>query len=245
MTDRHFPQLFYGLLSLAVAILLAAALGSFAVRDLRRAADEVEVTGSARRPVRSDFVVWRPSVSAQSPDLPSAYAAVRAHADRVRALLRERGVADSVIVERPVETYAIPEFRPNGGETGRVLGYRLTQTFELRSGDVTGVAALARPLQSLITEGVPLVTPPPEFLYTKLASIRAEILAEATRDARERAVEIARSAGGDVGSVRRVRSGVFQITPRNSTEVSDYGIYDTSSLEKDVTAVVRVTFRVD
>ena len=36
--------------------------------------------------------------------------------------------------------------------------------------------------------------------------------------------------------------GVFQITPRNSTDVSDYGINDTSSREKDVTAVVTVTF---
>lgn len=89
------------------------------------------------------------------------------------------------------------------------------------------------------------MTSAPAYLYTKLASIHAEILAEATRDARERAVEIARRAGGDVGSVRRVCTGVFQITPRNSTEMSDYGIYDTSSPEKDVTAAVRVTFRVD
>jgi hypothetical protein len=41
-----------------------------------------------------------------------------------------------------------------------------------------------------------------------------------------------------------VRVGVFQITPRFSTEVSDYGVNDTSSLEKDVTAVVRVTFSI-
>ena len=45
--------------------------------------------------------------------------------------------------------------------------------------------------------------------------------------------------------MRSVRMGVFQITPRHSTEVSDYGINDTSSLEKDITAVVRVTFAVD
>jgi hypothetical protein len=38
--------------------------------------------------------------------------------------------------------------------------------------------------------------------------------------------------------------GVFQITARNSTEVSDSGIYDTSSLEKDITAVVPLSFAV-
>jgi hypothetical protein len=32
------------------------------------------------------------------------------------------------------------------------------------------------------------------------------------------------------------------VTSPNSTEVSDYGVYDTSTLRKDVTAVVNVTF---
>jgi hypothetical protein len=36
--------------------------------------------------------------------------------------------------------------------------------------------------------------------------------------------------------------GVFQVTAPNSTDVSDYGVYDTSTLRKDVTAVVNVTF---
>jgi len=39
-----------------------------------------------------------------------------------------------------------------------------------------------------------------------------------------------------------VQVGVFQITSPNSTQVSDYGVYDTSTLNKDVTAVVNVTF---
>ena len=38
--------------------------------------------------------------------------------------------------------------------------------------------------------------------------------------------------------------GVYQITPRNSTDVSDYGINDTTSRLKDVTAVVTATFAV-
>jgi hypothetical protein len=38
---------------------------------------------------------------------------------------------------------------------------------------------------------------------------------------------------------------VYQITPRNSNEVSDYGIDDTTSRLKDVRAVVTVTFLVD
>lgn len=41
------------------------------------------------------------------------------------------------------------------------------------------------------------------------------------------------------------RQGVFQITPRNSTEISDYGMNDVSAVDKDITAVVRVTFSLE
>jgi hypothetical protein len=45
--------------------------------------------------------------------------------------------------------------------------------------------------------------------------------------------------------VRDAKTGVFQITSRNSTDVSDWGIYDTSSIDKDITAVVSVTFGIE
>ena len=71
------------------------------------------------------------------------------------------------------------------------------------------------------------------------------MVAEATKDAKARAEAIAGSTGNRIGSVQSAQTGVFQITSRNSTEVSNSGIYDTSSLEKDITAVVSVKFAMD
>ena len=45
-----------------------------------------------------------------------------------------------------------------------------------------------------------------------------------------------------VGKISSVKMGVFQITPADSTEVSDYGMNDTSCVEKKVTAVANVVF---
>jgi hypothetical protein len=53
---------------------------------------------------------------------------------------------------------------------------------------------------------------------------------------------MAKNAGSKIGRLRGARMGVFQVTPAGSTEVSDYGVNDTSSLEKDITAVVSATF---
>jgi len=38
--------------------------------------------------------------------------------------------------------------------------------------------------------------------------------------------------------------GVFQVTSVNSTEISDYGYFDTSAIQKKVTAVVRASFSI-
>ena len=62
------------------------------------------------------------------------------------------------------------------------------------------------------------------------------------KDALQRANVLVDATGGHLGGLRDVNVGVFQVTAPNSTEVSDYGVYDTSTLRKDVTAVVNVSF---
>ena len=96
----------------------------------------------------------------------------------------------------------------------------------------------------LANKGVQLQTVSVDFFYNKLADIRAEMLAEASKNAKERAEAIAESTGNKIGSVKDASQGVFQVTQRNSTEVSDYGNYDTSTIEKKITAIVRASFEV-
>jgi hypothetical protein len=71
------------------------------------------------------------------------------------------------------------------------------------------------------------------------------MLGEAAKDAKTRAERIAASTGNTIGNVRSARMGVLQITAADSTEVSDMGIYDTSSVDKDITAVVNIGFAVE
>ncbi|HEU0053341.1 MAG TPA: SIMPL domain-containing protein [Longimicrobium sp.] len=243
-TER-FPQLFAGLAALALALVLAAVVGAGAVKAAKRSGDQIEVTGSAKKQIRSDYAVLRMSASTQGASLQEAYAQLDGYATQVRGFLGQSGVADSLVTERPVETESLYRMTENGMQTGEVVGYRLTRRWEVRSADVAGVTALSQRATSLINQGIPLQAGSPEYLYTRLNEVRTQMLAEATQDAKGRAESIAKSAGARIGAVRSARMGVFQITPRNSTEVSDYGINDTSSLEKDITAVVRVTFSVE
>src|SRR5690606_36261913 len=121
---------FWGLRALAIALLVGSLFGADALRDFRRV-DQIEATGSARRPVVADRIVWRSQVAVQGNTLPDAYAQLSRHAQRLRAYLAQQGIPDSAIMVRAVETYASPEFTEQGRETGRTLGYRLSQMFEV------------------------------------------------------------------------------------------------------------------
>ncbi len=84
-----------------------------------------------------------------------------------------------------------------------------------------------------------------EYFVSNLADIKAEMLALATADAKVRAEEIAKSSGNKVCGLLSARSGVFQIRKPLSTDVSDYGIYNTSSKEKEIAVTVTATFKIN
>ena len=84
----------------------------------------------------------------------------------------------------------------------------------------------------------------PEYYYSDLAQIKIDLLKEAATDARTRAKSMLSAANSSVGKVKSMKMGVFQITSPESTEVADYGINDTSTIDKKVTAVANVVFQV-
>lgn len=244
-SSERYPQFFAGLVALSLALVGSTFIGATALRDVKSSNDVMVVTGSAKRPIRSDYIIWRLSVSSQQPTAQAAYQDLKRQTERVQAYLKENQVPAEAVTLSAIESYSIPEVAPNGRETGQTLAYRLTQRFEVRSTEVDRYTTLSQQSTDLINEGINLVSESPQYLYTELSKLRIEMVAEATKDAKARAEAIAQSAGNQVGAVRSAETGVFQITSRNSTEVSDYGMYDTSSIEKDITAVVSVTFGIE
>jgi len=225
---------------LAGLTLLAAALlfGSFAIgsgiRDRNRS-DVVTVTGSAKQRITSDYAIWDMSVSAQDASASAAERQLSTAAGSVRSFLLSHGLTASELATQPIYTETLTR-----GNT--ITGYRLTRNFEVRSSRVQAVAAAAEASSTLLEQGVPLSAQPLQYVFTRLASVRPQLLAAAVKDAQERAKVLVEATGSKLGTLRGVDVGVFQVTSPNSTQVSDYGVYDTSTLQKDVTAVVNVTF---
>lgn len=244
-SDRSGP-IFLGLLMIAIAMVASAAIIGNTLVKVKRTGDTLTVTGSAKKSIVSDYTVWRGSVSRKSEDMTAAFNAVKTDADRVRKYFSEKGVPQESIKFSPISSANLSYYETNADGNEITHWYwQMTQNFEVSGTDVEGITALSQEITDLIGEGIGLQSYSPEYLYTKIADMRIEILGEATGDARQRAETIVKNAGGKLGSLASARMGVFQITAKNSTEVSDYGVYDTSSLEKDITAVVSLTFAVE
>ena len=53
-----------------------------------------------------------------------------------------------------------------------------------------------------------------------------------------------KATNNNVGKISSVKMGVYQITPVDSTDVSNMGINDSSTIDKKVTAVANISFKI-
>jgi hypothetical protein len=245
MSIERNGHIFNAGFALAVAIVLASIVGAWAYTHAKTGDQTITVTGSARKRIKSDLVIWRAGVSYQAPQLSEAYKALTDNVPKVKQYLISKGVQENQITISSISSTTLHEKNSDGEETGEITGYSLRQELMVRSNDVDKIEKLAREATELINQGILLESNPPEYLYTRLGDLKIEMLAEAAKDAKVRAQQIASSTGSSIGSVRTARMGVMQITPADSNDVSDSGMNDTSSLDKDITAVVNVGFSVD
>ena len=235
------PELFLGLLSLAVAVVLTAKTIAGTIHEARHSRDTISVTGSARKPITSDLVRWSLSVSHESRNAPTAARHLRGEVAAVRTFLERAGIPAAAISPAVVQSEEVVVELPHHR---RRVSYRVSQDLDVSTHKLHVVERAATSVGQLIARGVDVSAEQPAYISTELTAAKLGALAAATADARRRAEILVHGLGGKLGPMRRTELGVYQITPRDSTEISDYGINDTSSREKDVNAVVTATFAV-
>lgn len=232
-------------LVVAMAVLGVALVGSSSVlvRGIRNANDTITVTGASTERITSDHADWMVQVSAVGPSQQASYQSLQPAVQQTLAFLRAEGVQPAAISLDAVRAELNDVRDPRTGEL-RSSSWTSRQPIRISSGDVGRINTVTGRIGTLIAQGVPLTIEAPAYTFSKLADKRVDMLAKATRDARDRARAIAREAGARIGAITKADTGSFQITAPNSTEMGDYGSYDTRTVDKDITAVMVVTFRV-
>jgi hypothetical protein len=239
---------------LGVSIIIATAIGADSFYRSKQLSNVLSVTGSAEKIVTSDTVKWQ-SVLSRSVDalaLKEGSSQIKNDIEVVKKYFKNSGVQDSEITINPVTVtpfcqsqngMSYDKFGNQSCGSSPTAGYNLQQVIAVESSRVAEITELTQSASDyFISQGLVFSTQNLEYYYSKLADLRLDLLSQATKDARLRAQKIAESTGKKIDSLQAASMGVFQVAAKNSVEVSDYGVYDTTSLEKKVTGVVRVSF---
>jgi len=214
----------------------------------------LSVTGTSEKIVTSDTVKWSSTFTrtVDSTSLKTGGEQMKNDQATIRAYFKSVGVKDEEITINPIVITPLCENQSNvmydryGNQTcggNRNTGYSLQETAIVESDQVKPITDLSQKATDyLLSKGLVFSTQGLEYYYNKLSDLRLELISEATKNAKDRAERIAEGTGAKVGSIQSASTGVFQVNAKNSVEVSDYGVYDTTSVDKKVTAVVKVSF---
>lgn len=228
---------------LGVALIASAAIfgGFYQVTQSTIATkDTLSVVGSAKARVVSDQAKLTLTVSRVAPiaTLSSGYGGVSHDTSLVQELLTKEHVVEKDIVESPIFMNQVYD-----QNASNELRYQLTQTITVQSSDVENLTKISKKIPLLAAQGAIVSVQSLEYFYTKLPEMRVSLLSEAVKDAHARAEKIAEATGRVVGHIQSASNGVVQVMSPNSIDISDYGSYDTSSIEKDVMVVVKASFQ--
>jgi hypothetical protein len=237
----ELPELFLGLLSIAVAVVLTAHILAGTIHDARHSRDTMSVTGSARVPISANLVRWSLTVAGEAPQAAAAARLLRRQSALVRDFLRHGGIPADAIEASVVSSEEIVTQLPHHRRRTR---YRVSQQLEVSTRQIDVVESVATGVGRLLERGIHVSAGSLAYLSTELERVKLEALEKATEEVRRRAEILVHGLGGKLGRMRSSSQGVYQVTPRDSTDVSDYGINDTTSRDKDVNAVVSATFAV-
>jgi hypothetical protein len=216
---------------------------SNAVAEFKRT-NAIRVKGYAERRITSDTATWSCTVTVREGQLQPGYSRIKDDVEACKQKLTALGLADDELNVGPIQSSIRYKRGEKGQDTNEVEYYVLTQSMSVGSKNVGMVDQVSKEITELIAKGIEVRSEKVAFTSSQIEKVKLELLAEATQNGWQRAEVLAERSKGKAGALISANQGVFQIVPVDSTEVSDEGAYDTSTIEKAIKAVVTLEFAV-
>lgn len=237
---------------LSVGLIISIALASNAYVKVN-GNSEIAVTGQAKDKVVADLATWIINIDAQEYDKASAYNKVVSDKESILKFLKETkgGIEkneildDSEIVVSQINSYATYEKDNYYNSTGNILFHSVSQSITVTSSKVYLIDELSRTITDTLGSDINISSYAPSFTCLDLSDKKVEMVGLATADSVERAKQIVDNTNKRLGAITSAKTGVFQIVPVGSNQVDDYGINDTSSIEKEIVCTVKTTFKIN
>lgn len=232
----------------ALGFIIGLAFLGNAIKNRNKSENTISVTGLGTKKFTSDLINWSGTFSRNSFELKSAYDQLANDKKIIENYLTSKGIPKNEIVFSAVDIQK--QFNYESDANGRSIqtfsGYQLSQTISIDSKDVAKIENLSRNITEIINLGIEFTSSPPSYFYSKLADVKHQMIADATKDAKQRAEKIAENAGSSLGKLKKATMGITQITAPNSTEEYSYGgTFNTSSKDKEASITIKLEYQVD
>ncbi len=201
------------LLAVGIVILgftLKAGVDNIAFRDR-----EVTVRGLAEREVPADLVTWPITYSLAGNNLQTIYDQVSKNNDIIVKFLTSNGISQDEISVNPPDTYDATSNRYRSDSFN--YNYSINCTVTVTTDKVEKVRQLLNRQSDLLKEGIAFSNSYINYQFTGLNSIKPEMIAEATKNARAAANQFAADSESHIGKIKTASQGQFSIEDSDSS----------------------------
>ena len=210
--SRVIPAFILAVGIAAAGFFLKQGFDTFSYRDR-----VVSVRGLAEREVKANSVTWPVVYKCAANDLYTIYQDITNKSTAIVNFLKENGIKESEI-----EVVA-PDVSDNNADrystNAALYRYTVNGVIVVTSDNVDLVSSLIKRQSELLREGIAVVSGSWEnrttYSYTNLNSIKPEMIAEATANAREAAKKFADDSESKLGKIKTASQGQFTIEDRD------------------------------
>lgn len=203
------------LIALGIVILglcIKSGIDNFSNRDR-----VVTVRGLCEKEVNANVVTWPIVTKEMGNELPVIYNKIQASNNAILNFLHANGITDAEI---NVNAPDVSDVQANAyNQREQLYRYIVTNVIVVKSEKVDKVNELIKKQTELLKEGIAIVAGdysyPITYDYTELNSIKPEMIAEATRNARQAADKFAEDSESDLGKIKTASQGQFSIENRD------------------------------
>lgn len=204
----------------ALVAISIAALGAFIKGGMDRFTDRdrvVTVRGLCEKNVQANKVTWPIVTKEMGSDLNSIYAKIQSNNKTIVNFLMANGLSADEISVNPPAVYdrAADRYR----DDPVTYRYQVTNVVVVTSSKIDQVRQLMNKQTELMQQGIAVVAGDYNYQttyeYTDLNSIKPEMIAEATANAREAADKFAADSHSKLGKIKTASQGQFSITDRD------------------------------
>jgi hypothetical protein len=203
---------------LAAGVVAGSAILASSLIEFRAMERVVQVKGLSEREVAADTVIWPIKFNDVDNNLTTLVANVERKNEQIQAFLKLQGFSQKEI------TVAMPQivdrqagyYDPNANQ----MRYTASSTVTVYSSNVDLVHQAMAKLLELSKTGIAIAgqdyDSKPEFIFSGLNELKPDMIAEATRNAREVANKFAADSDSKLGKIKTASQGQFSITDRDS-----------------------------